>query len=134
MRVVDASVSSYVKKIIENEKDIQIVSSADNLDILLDYAEFDEPDIVIISKEIDTEPSGENLFKNMKKIRHKKPLVRFIVLVPKYNKDFFQRLVNLGIFSIIIYEDIEDGLMKEIRNPKTEFSFEDYEIKPEKRD
>lgn len=139
MRIVDASLSNYVKQLIKeylkkNESvDIDIVSSTDNLDMVIDYIELDEPDVLIISKDIDDSPQGENIIKTIKTIRQTNPLVRCVLLAQKYNKRFFQKIVNLGIYSIVLFDDIEENLIKEILEPSQEFDFEKYEVKSEKR-
>lgn len=134
MRIIDGSTSQYVKEIIKGEQNLEIVSTPENLDILLDYIELDDPDLVIISKDLDQNPQGENLIQKLKIIRQQYPVLRIIILAPKYDKRFFQRLVNLGIFSIVLYDDIEDKLIGEIKNPSMEFDFSKYEIQPHKRE
>ncbi|WP_026895938.1 AAA family ATPase [Clostridiisalibacter paucivorans] len=134
MRIIDGSISKYIKNIIQKEKGLQIVSKAENLDMLLDYVDLDEPDLIIISKDLDSNPQGENLLKKVREIRKNRPLLDILILVDKYNKRFFQKLVNLGIYSIIIYDDIEAELIKEIKNPSSEFDFQRYEQESEKRE
>lgn len=134
MRIIDASLSSYIKNLIKDEKEIEIVSTADNLDILMDYIEFDDPECVIISKEIDENPMAEKLIKMLTKIKKENPLINLIILTPGFNKRLFQRFVNIGIYSIITYEEIEDELVGKIKAPSLEFDFEKYEMRPEKRE
>lgn len=134
MKIIDASISTYVQSVLNNGKNIELVSQLDSIDMLIDYIELDEPDLVIISKDIDHEPQADNIIKAIRQIRISKPLVRFIVLAPKYESRFFQKLVNLGVFSIILYDDMEEKLLKEITDPSIEFNFELYEQKHEKRE
>jgi cellulose biosynthesis protein BcsQ len=101
------------------------VESTDTIEEDLKDLIREDPDVVILNRYIFE--SAEDVVKLIKILRKVRMDQRFIIITGKYEKDFIQPIVNIGIYDFII-EDFSLSNIKEIlENQRLEFDFTLYE-------
>lgn len=111
-------------------EDVEVIGSVDHTDEIEDDLKDlvrNNPDVVILNRYIFE--SAQDVVKLVKILRTIRADQRFIIITGKYEKDFIQPIVNIGIYDFIIEDFSLSNIREVLDNESTEFDFTLYEIK-----
>lgn len=119
-----------IKKIDEIEV-LGMITSTEDLEYELKQLVKENPDAILLNRYLFDDPI--DAVKLVKEIREIRGTQRFVVLTGKYEPEFIQPLVNIGVYDYLI-DSFELHEVKELLfNPSKEFNFEDEEAKSKGR-
>lgn len=131
MRIILATGLDGTEKLLNDFEGIELIEECNDLEVLSVILEYSDVDIVILDRYLDETENGDKIKALMKDIRKIKKDIRFIVLLGEYEEKFVSAMVNLGVFDLVVGEEIRTELNDLLNNPRIEFDFSKY-LKPDK--
>jgi MinD-like ATPase involved in chromosome partitioning or flagellar assembly len=114
------------KNILTEVEGIEIVEECSDLEVLKIILEYSDVDVVILDRYLDETENGYKIKTLIKNTRRVKKDVRFIILLGEYEENFVSAMVNLGVFDLVVGEEITTEINELLNNPRIEFDFSKY--------
>ena len=125
MKIILATGLPVIDSFLKELEGVRVVDECVDFEVMKDIIDYSDPDVVIINRYLDDTPEGEKIREIVKAIRIDKKEVRFVILIGQYEEKFISSMVNLGIYDLIVGEEIGTSSVEDILyNPRKEFDFE----------
>lgn len=127
MRLILAVNKGLTKSLLKELEEIEITEECEDIEVLEMILQYSDVDVVILDRYLDKTETGDIAKKVIRETRKIKKNIRFIVLLGQYDEKFISSMVNLGIFDIIVGDEIgTETIKKLLKNPRQEFEFKKY--------
>lgn len=126
MKIILAASLDEKEKLLNDIEGVEIIEECEDLEVLSVILEYNSVDIVILDRYFDETENGEKIRSLIKATRKMKKDIRFIILLGEYEEKFAANMVNLGVYDLVVENEIATDFKEILDNPRSEFDFSKY--------